>query len=314
MEETGNSKISFFLQEDEIVPAIYGGLSEDDRFIGKLLAAQNFMVNIQNEVTKLVQDYMRIRQKDRKRRKLNEQNNQNKGKMPANYGNYSPQLPPHLQQHQRELLAAPPAKKSKMSHTPKTPKTPKTPAQHKPKGWPKPNKSSSSANNKPAPKAKTKQQPAAQPKNVAPTQPLPPTPTTPGMPIQGMLKTRKNNLTLDDGNKLKQQIASLSGEQQMTVLEILKENSEHLEQDDEGNVEMEFREFSQKSIDDLKDYVKSVLGSAAHAQQQQFKQQPPPVTSADKSKQTAGASDSDNSDSSSSSDSEDDDSDDSESD
>merc|ERR1712141_822296 len=102
--------------------------------------------------------------------------------------------------------------------------------------------------------------------------------------------------TLDDGNKLKQQIASLSGEQQMTVLEILKENSEHLEQDDEGNVEMEFREFSQKSIDDLKDYVKSVLGNA-HAQQQQFKQQ----QTVDKSKQTAAApdpaaSDSDNSD------------------
>merc|ERR1712141_101040 len=116
--------------------------------------------------------------------------------------------------------------------------------------------------------------------------------------------------TLDDGNKLKQQIASLSGEQQMTVLEILKENSEHLEQDDEGNVEMEFREFSQKSIDDLKDYVKSVLGNAhAQQQQQQFKQQ-----TVDKSKQTAAApdpaaSDSDNSDSSSSSDSEEDDSD-----
>merc|ERR1712141_35712 len=108
--------------------------------------------------------------------------------------------------------------------------------------------------------------------------------------------------TLDDGNKLKQQIASLSGEQQMTVLEILKENSEHLEQDDEGNVEMEFREFSQKSIDDLKDYVKSVLGNA-HAQQQQQQQ------IVEKSKQTAAdpaASDSDNSDSSSSSDSEDD--------
>merc|ERR1712228_752402 len=139
-----------------------------------------------------------------------------------------------------------------------------------------------------------------------------------GMAVQqGMLKTRKNNLTLEDGNRLKQQIASLSGEQQMTVLEILKENSEHLEQDDEGNVEMEFREFSQKSIDDLKDYVKSVLGNAhAQQQQQQFKQQQQTV---DKSKQTAAApddpaSDSDNSDSSSSSDSEDDDSDDSESD
>merc|ERR1711974_158484 len=158
---------------------------------------------------------------------------------------------------------------------------------------------------------KTKTKPAAQPKTFVPTQPpqAPPQPSavTPAMAVQqGMLKTRKNNLTLEDGNRLKQQIASLSGEQQMTVLEILKENSEHLEQDDEGNVEMEFREFSQKSIDDLKDYVKSVLGNA-HAQQQQ---------TVDKSKQTAAApdpaaSDSDNSDSSSSSDSEDDDSDDS---
>ena len=100
----------------------------------------------------------------------------------------------------------------------------------------------------------------------------------------------------------------------MTVLEILKENSEHLEQDDEGNVEMEFREFSQKSIDDLKDYVKSVLGNAAHAQQQQPVMQP--MSADNKSKQTAAAppSDSDNSDSSSSSDSEDEDSDESESD
>merc|ERR1712141_478870 len=166
---------------------------------------------------------------------------------------------------------------------------------------------------------KTKTKPAAQPKTFVPTQlpqaPPQPSAVTPAMAVQqGMLKTRKNNLTLEDGNRLKQQIASLSGEQQMTVLEILKENSEHLEQDDEGNVEMEFREFSQKSIDDLKDYVKSVLGNAAHAHQQQFKQQPQPVTSADKNKQTAAASDSDNSDSSSSSDSEDEDSDDSESD
>ena len=86
---------SFFLQEDEIVPTIYSGLSEDDRFIGKLLAAQNFMVNIQNEVTKLVQDYMRIRQKDRKLRIKNEQK-QIKRKTPANFPhhNYPQQQPP----------------------------------------------------------------------------------------------------------------------------------------------------------------------------------------------------------------------------
>ena len=47
----------------------------------------------------------------------------------------------------------------------------------------------------------------------------------------------------------------------MTVIEILRENKEHLAQDEEGNVEMEFREFNQKSIDDLKSYVLSVTTS-----------------------------------------------------
>ena len=105
--EAGNSKTSFlFLQEDEIMPAIYGGLSEDDRFIGKLLAAQNFMVNIQGEVTKLVQDYMRIRQKDRIIRNKNEQKQITKRKTPApsfphQSHHYSQQpLPPHYQQQQ----------------------------------------------------------------------------------------------------------------------------------------------------------------------------------------------------------------------
>merc|ERR1711963_153945 len=231
----------FFLvifQEDEIVPTIYSGLSEDDRFIGKLLAAQNFMMNIQTEVTKLIQDYMKIRQKDRKR----------KQKQLKRKSGPSPVKPPA-------------AKRPKKAAT-----------------------SSSSAAAAPKPH----KQPSA------PAYAQPPQPHTP-IVQQGMLKTRKNNLTLEDGNRLKQQIASLEGGQQMTVLAILKENNEHLEQDDEGNVEMEFREFSQKSIDDLKDYVKSVLGNAAHAHQQQFKQQPQPVTSADKSKQTAAASDSDNS-------------------
>merc|ERR1712122_147363 len=75
---------------------------------------------------------------------------------------------------------------------------------------------------------------------------------------QGMLKTRKNNLTLEEGNRLKQQIANLSPAQQMTVLEILRENNEKLDQDEEGNVEMEFRDFTQKSINDLQAYVNSV--------------------------------------------------------
>ena len=76
-----------------------------------------------------------------------------------------------------------------------------------------------------------------------------------------MFKTRKNNLTMEDGHKLRNMIAGLSGPQQMTVIEILRENKEHLAQDEEGNVEMEFREFNQKSIDDLKSYVLSVTTS-----------------------------------------------------
>ena len=76
-----------------------------------------------------------------------------------------------------------------------------------------------------------------------------------------MFKTRKNNLTMEDGHKLRNMIAGLSGPQQMTVIEILRENKEHLAQDEEGNVEMEFREFNQKSIDDLKSYVLSATTS-----------------------------------------------------
>merc|ERR1712045_872639 len=61
-----------------------------------------------------------------------------------------------------------------------------------------------------------------------------------------------------EGNRLKQRIANLSPAQQMTVLEILRENKEKLDQDEEGNVEMEFRDFTQKSINDLQAYVNSV--------------------------------------------------------
>ena len=60
-------KASFF-QEDEVIPPIYTGLSEDDRFIGKLLTAQNVMVNIQTELTRLIKDYIQIKKKDQKRR------------------------------------------------------------------------------------------------------------------------------------------------------------------------------------------------------------------------------------------------------
>ena len=51
-----------------------------------------------------------------------------------------------------------------------------------------------------------------------------------------MFKTRKNNLTMEDGHKLRNMIAGLSGPQQMTVIEILRENKEHLAQDEEDNV------------------------------------------------------------------------------
>ena len=116
--------------------------------------------------------------------------------------------------------------------------------------------------------------------------------------VQGMLKTRKNSLTLEEGNKLKHQIANLSGAQQMAVLEILRENKEPLDQDEEGNVEMEFRDFSQKSIDDLKAYVTSVtMGNGTNASRQQ--QQP----------QAHGKDDSESDSDSSSSDSDSDDSD-----
>merc|ERR1712115_693397 len=86
---------------------------------------------------------------------------------------------------------------------------------------------------------------------------------------QGMLKTRKNNLTLEEGNRLKQQIANLSPAQQMTILEILRENKEKLDQDEEGNVEMEFRDFTQKSINDLQAYVNSVTNPPPSSQNQE---------------------------------------------
>merc|ERR1712018_273921 len=50
------------------MPPTYSGLSEDDRFISKLLTAQNVMVNIQSELTRLIKDYIDIKKKDQKRR------------------------------------------------------------------------------------------------------------------------------------------------------------------------------------------------------------------------------------------------------
>ena len=181
------------------MPPIYTGLSEDDRFISKLLTAQNVMVNIQTELTRLIQDYIDIKKKDQKRREKKKGRNGTAAAVP---------MPPKRKKSTKNVQTPPVAKKPKHSNG---------------------------------------------------TAAIPPmAPAAPAPLVQGMLKTRKNNLTLEEGNKLKSQIANLSGAQQMTVLEILRENKEHLEQDEEGNVEMEFRDFSQKSINDLKAYVSSV--------------------------------------------------------
>jgi len=195
------AKIDF--QEDEIIPPIYSGLSEDDRFISKLLTAQNVMVNIQTELTSLIQDYIIIKKKDQKRKE------------------------------KKSLVSLP------MTTTPVAPSS----------------GSASSASSKFKPQSQKRKLPTSLPKPKKPK-----IEKQQAKPVlqQGMLKTRKNNLTLEEGNRLKQQIANLSPAQQMTVLEILRENKEKLDQDEEGNVEMEFRDFTQKSINDLQAYVNSV--------------------------------------------------------
>ena len=63
-----NKSLSF--QENEIMPSVYTGLSEDDMFISKLLAAQNVMVNIQTELTSLIKDYIVIKKKDQIDRRI----------------------------------------------------------------------------------------------------------------------------------------------------------------------------------------------------------------------------------------------------
>jgi len=225
------AKIDF--QEDEVIPSIYAGLSEDDRFIGKLLTAQNTMVNIQTEFTRLIKDYIQIKKKDQKRR----EKNRSTTVVP----------PPAVQTGQMKSLQQktkpPPPSHSNSSNVSAASKRKKH--------------SLPQANRQPAAKKARTSTPAKQNHQT----PIAPPMMTSTPVTQGMFKTRKNNLTMEEGHKLRNMIAGLSGPQQMTVIEILRENKEHLAQDEEGNVEMEFREFNQKSIDDLKSYVLSVTAS-----------------------------------------------------
>ena len=74
-----------------------------------------------------------------------------------------------------------------------------------------------------------------------------------------LITTQKNNLTSEEEHiKLQNMITSLTGPQQITVIEILRQNNESLPQDEEGTIEMEFCKFTQKSIDDLKSFILSV--------------------------------------------------------
>ena len=213
------------------MPPIYSGLSEDDRFISKLLTAQNVMVNIQTELTGLIQDYIIIKKKDQKRKEKKSNNVQT----PAASASFKPQV---HQSQKRKLTSSLPKPKAKKAKVEKQPK------------------------------AKTILQ-------------------------QGMLKTRKNNLTLEEGNRLKQQIANLSPAQQMTVLEILRENKEKLDQDEEGNVEMEFRDFTQKSINDLQAYVNSVTNPPPSQNQEKNSDDDEEDDSSDSSSSSDSDSDSD---------------------
>ena len=214
------------------MPPIYSGLSEDDRFISKLLTAQNVMVNIQTELTGLIQDYIIIKKKDQKRKEKKSNNVQTPAASASSFK-------PHVHQSQKRKLTS---------------------------SLPKPK----------AKKAKVEKQPKA--KTIL---------------QQGMLKTRKNNLTLEEGNRLKQQIANLSPAQQMTVLEILRENKEKLDQDEEGNVEMEFRDFTQKSINDLQAYVNSVTNPPPSQNQEKNSDDDEEDDSSDSSSSSDSDSDSD---------------------
>jgi len=243
------AKIDF--SEDEVMPAVYAGLSEDDRFMGKLLTAQNVMVNIQTNLTRLIQDYIQIKKKDQKRREKTRQNpgGNGGGGGGSNNGQY------HQKIRENAMTTTPQKQITKQSNSSvsgsaankrKKPSLPRS-------------KQPVAKKAKPNTPAKQNQRPAPI-NHQTPTAAVPPMMTSTPI-VQGMFKTRKNNLTMEDGHKLRNMIAGLSGPQQMTVIEILRENKEHLAQDEEGNVEMEFREFNQKSIDDLKSYVLSVTTS-----------------------------------------------------
>ena len=211
------------------MPPIYSGLSEDDRFISKLLTAQNVMVNIQTELTGLIQDYIIIKKKDQKRKEK-----KSNVQTPASASSFK------SQSQKRKLTSSLPKPKAK--------------------------------------KAKVEKQKQPNQKQIL---------------QQGMLKTRKNNLTLEEGNRLKQQIANLSPAQQMTVLEILRENKEKLDQDEEGNVEMEFRDFTQKSINDLQAYVNSVTNPPPSQNQEKNSDDDEEDDSSDSSSSSDSDSDSD---------------------
>jgi hypothetical protein len=236
------AKIDF--QEDEVIPSIYAGLSEDDRFIGKLLTAQNTMVNIQTEFTRLIKDYIQIKKKDQKRRE------KNRTSTVSGSGHQVSTMTGQMKTLQQQKTTKPPCSGNSS------------------------NVSASSKRKKHSLPQGSKQPSAKKAKTNTPAKQNHQTPIAPPMmtstPVaQGMFKTRKNNLTMEEGHKLRNMIAGLSGPQQMTVIEILRENKEHLAQDEEGNVEMEFREFNQKSIDDLKSYVLSVTANNSLLQQKQ---------------------------------------------
>jgi len=236
------AKIDF--QEDEVIPSIYAGLSEDDRFIGKLLTAQNTMVNIQTEFTRLIKDYIQIKKKDQKRRE------KNRTSTVSGSGHQVSTMTGQMKSLQQQKTTKPPSSGNSS------------------------NVSAASKRKKHSLPQGSKQPSAKKAKTNTPAKQNHQTPIAPPMmtstPVaQGMFKTRKNNLTMEEGHKLRNMIAGLSGPQQMTVIEILRENKEHLAQDEEGNVEMEFREFNQKSIDDLKSYVLSVTANNSLLQQKQ---------------------------------------------
>merc|ERR1719221_575680 len=155
------------------------------------------MVNIQTELTGLIQDYIIIKKKDQKRKEKKSNNVQTPA---ASASSFKPQV---HQSQKRKLTSSLPKPKAKKAKVEKQPK------------------------------AKTILQ-------------------------QGMLKTRKNNLTLE-----------------------------------EGNLEMEFRDFTQKSINDLQAYVNSVTNPPSSQNQEKNSDDDEEDDSSDSSSSSDSDSDSD---------------------